>query len=68
MGAHNRYSGHVYAYEPIYGAGAAVVSLSRAEHPARDLEFDEEDPEYYNGDRNVLAPSGKVMVQEEPRE
>jgi len=57
MGAHNRYSGRVYAYEPIYGTGCAAVGLTPAEHAARDLEFDEDSPDYYAGDRNVLAPS-----------
>ena len=57
MGAHNRYKGVVYGYEPIYGAGAAVVGLDRADRPARDLEFDEEDPEVFSGERNVLGSS-----------
>ena len=57
MGAHNRYSGHTYAYEPVYGTGCAVIGLTPAKHAARDLEFDEDSPDYYAGDRNVLAPS-----------
>jgi len=56
MGQHNRYKGQVYAYEPIYGTGSAVVGLAPAERAARDLEFDEDDPEIFSGDRNVLGP------------
>ncbi len=57
MGQHNRFTGKVYGYEPIFGAGAGVVTLDPALRAARDLEFDEEDPEAFTGDRNVLAPS-----------
>ncbi len=57
MGSHNRYSGDVMEYQPIYGTGCAVVSLVPALIAARDLEFDEENPDYYRGDRNVLGPS-----------
>lgn len=56
MGAHNRYTGKVLAYEPVYGAGAAVVELRPAPIASRDLEFDEESPDLYMGERNVLAP------------
>ncbi|CAM2008995.1 DODA-type extradiol aromatic ring-opening family dioxygenase [Acanthopleuribacter pedis] len=57
MGAHNLYQGTVYGYEPVYGTGSAVIGLKRAAHAAQDLEFDEESPDVYRGDRNVLAPS-----------
>ena len=63
MGAHNRYSGTVHAYEPVYGTGCAVVGLEPAEHAARDLEFDEGSPEFFAGDRNVLAPSVGLSSQ-----
>lgn len=55
MGSHNRYQGEVKAYEAIYGVGAAVVGLLPALTAARDLEFDEDSPDYYSGERNVLA-------------
>ncbi|MCA9717275.1 MAG: hypothetical protein H6713_13595 [Myxococcales bacterium] len=55
MGAHNRYTGEVYAYAPIYGTGAAVVALTRDVAGAGEREFDEADVEVYQGDRNVLA-------------
>ena len=67
-GQHNRYTGKVYAYEPIFGTGAAVVGLDRAERPARNLEFDEEDPDQYTGDRNVLEaadPGNNVPAEPE---
>lgn len=57
MGQTNLYTGEVLAYEPIYGSGAAVIGLTPAEKAARDLEFDEEDPEKYAGERNVLGGS-----------
>lgn len=62
MGAHNRYAGEIKAYEAIYGVGAAVVGLLPAASAARDLEFDEDSPEFYSGERNVLASvSGPVF-------
>ncbi len=54
-GAHNRYAGDVKAFESIYGTGCAVVGLTPSEFSARDLEFDEDSPEVYTGERNVLA-------------
>ena len=60
MGPHNYYAGKVFAYEPVHGTGSAVVGLTRAETAARDLEFDEDSPETYTGDRNVLAPTMPV--------
>ncbi len=56
-GAHNWYTGKVLAYEPVYGTGSAVVSLKPSSTKARDLEFDEEDPDTYHGERNVLDTS-----------
>lgn len=55
MGSHNRYKGEVLAYEPVYGVGCAVVGLTPAEFASRDLEFDEDSPDVYSGERNVLA-------------
>ena len=63
MGAHNRYTGTVHAYAPVYGTGCAVVGLYPAAHAARDLEFDEDSPDMYTGDRNVLAPSVGLSAQ-----
>lgn len=55
VGPHNRYKGEVLAYEPVYGTGSAVVAMTPTEHAARDLEFDEDSPDFYTGERNVLA-------------
>ncbi len=60
MGAHNRYKGEVLAYETVYGTGSAVVSLTPTEFATRDLEFDEDSPEVYGGERNVLADATKM--------
>ena len=68
MGAHNLYTGTVFGYEPIYGAGAAVVGLQRAAQPARDLEYDEESPDVYSGDRNVLGSALTAEKAVEPEE
>lgn len=63
MGWHNRYQGEVLAYEPIYGVGCAVVGLTPAKFAARDLEFDEDSPDYYTGERNVLADDNSMSSQ-----
>lgn len=55
MGASNNYEGEVYAYESIYGTGAAVVGLTPTLKASADKEFDEDDAEYFGGDRNVLS-------------
>lgn len=57
LGEHNRYRGNVLAYEAVHGAGCAVVSMTPSPTAARDLEFDEDSPEVYSGDRNVLSSS-----------
>ncbi len=63
MGAHNRYQGQVLAYEALYGVGAAVVGLTPAQFAARDLEFDEDSPDVYTGERNVLADDHSMSSQ-----
>jgi 2-aminophenol/2-amino-5-chlorophenol 1,6-dioxygenase alpha subunit len=55
MGQSNLYAGDVMEYQPIYGSGAAVVGLTPSTQAARDLEFDEADPDFYSGERNVLG-------------
>lgn len=57
MGQNNLYSGKVYEYQPVLGTGNAVVGLQPAQRAAKDLEFDEDDPEVFAGDRNVLGES-----------
>lgn len=55
MGQHNNYAGRVYAYEALYGTGAAVVGLVPAPAGVGEKEFDESDVEHHRGDRNVIA-------------
>ncbi|MDP6742482.1 MAG: hypothetical protein QF807_04715 [Candidatus Thalassarchaeaceae archaeon] len=54
MGQHNNYDGEVLAYGALHGAGGAVIQLTPTEGSIGDKEFDEDDVEYYRGDRNVL--------------
>ncbi len=65
MGQSNLYTGEVLEYQPIYGSGAAVVGLTPAARTARDLEFDEADPEVFPGERNVLGGGPPVDEEEE---
>lgn len=55
MGQTNLYTGEILEYQPISGSGAAVVGLTPSARAARDLEFDEADPDVYSGERNVLG-------------
>ncbi|MGE0525843.1 MAG: hypothetical protein AB7G93_12970 [Bdellovibrionales bacterium] len=66
MGQSNLYTGEVLEYQPIYGSGAAVVGLTPAAKAARDLEFDESDPETYPGERNVLGGGEPLPVMDVP--
>ena len=54
MGQHNNYTGEVMAYAALYGAGGAVIQLTPTDGSVGDKEFDEDDVEFYHGDRNVL--------------
>lgn len=65
MGAHNKYQGKVYAYEPVHGTGSAVIGLKPSEFAARDLEFDEDSPDYYRGERNVLGDDSSHLSGQE---
>ncbi|MCB0384302.1 MAG: hypothetical protein KDD43_02840 [Bdellovibrionales bacterium] len=64
MGQNNRYTGRIYEYQPMLGTGAALVGLTPADEAARDLEFDEDDPEVYAGERNVLGGSPEELERE----
>ena len=44
-----------YAYEPIYGTGSAVITLTPSEDGVGDKEYDEDNVETYTGDRTVLG-------------
>ena len=50
----NDLTGEVLAYEPIHGAGAAVVILNPESNGTGDKEYDEDDVEYFQGERGVL--------------
>lgn len=54
MGQHNGYEGTVFAYQPIWGSGAAIVGLEPSAEAAANQEYDEDDVEVYRGDRDVL--------------
>ena len=58
MGQHNNYDGEVLAYEALNGSGGAVIQLTPSVGSIGDKEFDEDDVEYYRGDRNVLDQGG----------
>jgi len=59
MGQNNEYRGKVFDYQAIWGTGAAVVGLTPDTSVTGDLEYDEDDVDFYKGDRNVLvAKSG----------
>ena len=62
-GSHNKYEGEILAYEAIQGTGAAVVGLTPTDSAALDLEYDEDDPDQFSGERNVL--SDDQMTEEE---
>ncbi len=55
MGQSNHFDGELFAYEPVYGAGCALVGLTPTAKAADEAEYDEDDAEVYTGDRNVLG-------------
>jgi 2-aminomuconate deaminase len=67
-GQNNNLIGEVLAYEALHGAGGAVVHLLPDPNRAGDKEYDEDDVEYYSGDRDVLDRDGlaQVIEQENP--
>lgn len=60
MGQHNRYEGKVHSYQPIWGTGAAVVTLTPAVKGELTKEFDEEDVDVFRGNQNVLKKNAGV--------
>ena len=57
MGQSNDYRGTVFDYQPVWGTGAALVGLQPAPSASGGLEYDEDDTEFFRGDRNVIAAS-----------
>lgn len=63
MGQHNRYTGDVLEYQPVFGTGSAIVSLTPAKQEVGGHEFDEDNVEFYGGDREVLAVKPQSMEE-----
>lgn len=57
LGSSNDFRGEVLAYEALYGTGAAVVELRPGGVSRGEQEFDEDDVEFYRGERSVLTSS-----------
>ena len=53
-GNRNDLTGRVLAYEAIHGAGGAVVHVDPTPSGVGDKEYDEDDVEYFQGERGVL--------------
>ncbi len=65
LGSSNDFRGDVLAYEALYGTGAAVVELRPGGVSQGEQEFDEDDVEFYRGERSVLS-SVKEPAKPEP--
>mgnify|MGYP001034805440 FL=1 len=65
-GNRNDLTGDVMAYEAIHGAGGAVVHLDPTPSGVGDKEYDEEDVEYFHGERGVLDAVEDVEIEEQP--
>ena len=53
-GNRNDLTGRILAYEAIHGAGGAVVHIDPTSTGVGDKEYDEDDVEYFHGERGVL--------------
>jgi 2-aminomuconate deaminase len=62
----NNLTGRVLAYEALHGAGGAVIQLNPTSSGKGDKEYDEDDVEYYTGERNVLDGGGDSIEIEAP--
>jgi 2-aminomuconate deaminase len=63
-GNRNDLSGRVLAYEAIHGAGCAVVHVDPTPSGVGDKEYDEDDVEYFHGERGVLDSGTEINVDE----
>lgn len=61
LGSSNDFAGTVHAYEGLYGTGAAVVELRPGGSSRGEQEFDEDDVEFYRGERSVLSSSQETV-------
>lgn len=64
----NDLTGEVLSYEAIHGAGAAVIHLDPTSCGTGDKEYDEDDVEYFQGDRSVLQSTEDVEIEGEDEE
>ena len=60
-GNRNDLTGRVLAYEAIHGAGGAVVHMDPTPSGVGDKEYDEDDVEYFHGERGVLDTGGEQV-------
>ena len=63
-GNRNDLSGRVLAYEAIHGAGCAVVHVDPTPSGVGDKEYDEDDVEYFHGERGVLDSGTDIKIDE----
>jgi 2-aminomuconate deaminase len=64
-GNRNNLTGRILAYEALHGAGGAVVQLDPTSTGMGDKEYDEDDVEYYRGERNVLDAQEALIQSNE---
>jgi 2-aminophenol/2-amino-5-chlorophenol 1,6-dioxygenase alpha subunit len=55
LGGRNDFQCDVHAYEALFGTGGAVVELRAGGSSRGEQEFDEDDVEFYRGERSVLS-------------
>ena len=67
-GNRNDLTGKILAYESIHGAGGAVVSLDPTSTGVGDKEYDEDDVEFYHGERGVLDSTDETTNENEAEE
>ena len=65
-GNRNDLTGRVLAYEALHGAGGAVVALDPMASGAGDKEYDEDDVEFFHGERGVLDSDEEGEPTNEP--
>ncbi|NBX17263.1 MAG: hypothetical protein EBR09_07850 [Proteobacteria bacterium] len=66
LGSSNDFRGEVLAYEALFGTGAAVVELSKGGVSQGEQEFDEDDVEFYRGERSVLTSEKNPQKAQHP--
>lgn len=59
-GNRNDLTGKVLAYEAIHGAGGAVVHVDPTSTGVGDKEYDEDDVEFFQGERGVLDTGSEI--------